>query len=482
MVRYRKNDNKINQKKNIRISNSINNQDLSGVSIFLPIDFSNVYFFSDISDINDVPCLFEYTNLDDLFSDLGENSIENNINTNFDINKIDMSNNSNNINNINNTNNNLKELIKSLDENTRNTPNRLNIHTFIKSIDKHVPEIAYTLEPIKRKHFNSPRIIKEKVNIDVDITNIQDLINIIDKYPIIDNVEYNFNMTNLHKIKGQLQQLNDMIGMRDLKNNIIDQIIYYLQDFHKIGEGDFMHTVIYGPPGTGKTEVAKIIGAIFSNLGILSNNKFKKVTRSDLVAGYLGQTALKTRDVIQECLGGVLFIDEAYALGNIEKRDSFSKECIDTLCEALSDHKDKLMVIVAGYEDELKSCFFSYNQGLDSRFTWRFKTEEYTPIEMLNIFKKKVKEIGWKIQNDSDITEKWFDKNKLFFKFYGRDMETLLSKVKIAHSRRVFCKSLEDKTVITLSDLENGMKIFMNNDEVKNRIKNNDRLISTMYS
>lgn len=479
MVRYRKNDNKINQKKNIRISNSINNQDLSGVSIFLPIDFSNVYFFSDISDINDIPCLFEYTNLDDLFSDLGENSIENNINTNFDINKIDMS---NNINNINNTNNNLKELIKSLDENTRNTPNRLNIHTFIKSIDKHVPEIAYTLEPIKRKHFNSPRIIKEKVNIDVDITNIQDLINIIDKYPIIDNVEYNFNMTNLHKIKGQLQQLNDMIGMRDLKNNIIDQIIYYLQDFHKIGEGDFMHTVIYGPPGTGKTEVAKIIGAIFSNLGILSNNKFKKVTRSDLVAGYLGQTALKTRDVIQECLGGVLFIDEAYALGNIEKRDSFSKECIDTLCEALSDHKDKLMVIVAGYEDELKSCFFSYNQGLDSRFTWRFKTEEYTPIEMLNIFKKKVKEIGWKIQNDSDITEKWFDKNKLFFKFYGRDMETLLSKVKIAHSRRVFCKSLEDKTVITLSDLENGMKIFMNNDEVKNRIKNNDRLISTMYS
>ena len=116
-------------------------------------------------------------------------------------------------------------------------------------------------------------------------------------------------------------------------------------------------------PGTGKTEIAKIMGELFSNLGILKNKKFKKVTRSDLIAGYLGQTALKTRDVIKESLGGVLFIDEAYALGNQEKRDSFAKECIDTLCEALSDHKDNLMVIIAGYENDLNKCFFSYNKG-----------------------------------------------------------------------------------------------------------------------
>ena len=84
-----------------------------------------------------------------------------------------------------------------------------------------------------------------------------------------------------------------------------------------------MHTVIYGPPGTGKTEIAKIIGRIFSRLGILTKGTFRKVTRADLIAGYLGQTAIKTKDVIKECLGGVLFIDEAYALGNSEKRDSF---------------------------------------------------------------------------------------------------------------------------------------------------------------
>ena len=118
-----------------------------------------------------------------------------------------------------------------------------------------------------------------------------------------------------------------------------------------------MHTVIYGPPGTGKTEIAKIIGAIFAKLGVLNKKQFKKVTRADLIAGYLGQTALKTRDVIKEALGGVLFIDEAYALGNPEKKDSFAKECIDTL-RTISEHKDQLMVIIAGYEEELKKAFF----------------------------------------------------------------------------------------------------------------------------
>ena len=172
----------------------------------------------------------------------------------------------------------------------------------------------------------------------------------------------------LHEIKDPLIELNNMIGMKELKKNILDQIIYFIQELNK-SNCDFMHTVIYGPPGTGKTEIAKILGKIFSKMNFLSKGIFKKVTRSDLVAGYLGQTALKTKEVIKECLGGVLFIDEAYSLGNSEKKDTFSKECIDTLCESLSDYKDNLMVIIAGYENELEQCFFNYNQGLNSRFT-----------------------------------------------------------------------------------------------------------------
>ena len=228
-----------------------------------------------------------------------------------------------------------------------------------------------------------------------------------------------------------------------------------------------MHTVIYGPPGTGKTEIAKIMGRIFSKLNVLSTGKFKKVTRADLIAGYLGQTAIKTKEVMERSLGGVLFIDEAYALGNKEKRDSFSKECIDTLCEGLSDHKNNLMVIIAGYEKELKECFFNYNGGLDSRFTWRFHIDNYTPDELKLIFEKKVKDANWKLQKN--IKTNWFEKNMEYFKYYGRDMETLFAKTKIAHAKRVFCMKKEEKTIISKKDLERGLRMFLDNDEVKKR-------------
>ena len=327
-------------------------------------------------------------------------------------------------------------------------------------------------------------IKKEKINIDVEINGLADLIKLIKDNPLIENAEYNIDIETLHKIKPHLIELNDMIGMTSLKDNIVDQVIYYIQNFHKLGkcQGDFMHTVIYGPPGTGKTEIAKIIGRVFCKLGILNKGIFKKVTRADLIAGYLGQTAIKTKEVIKECLGGVLFIDEAYALGNSEKRDSFSKECIDTLCEALSDNKDNIMVIIAGYEKELKSCFFNYNDGLESRFTWRFKTDEYNAQELKAIFLKKVKDAGWEILDDCELKVDWFNENKDYFKYYGRDMETLFAKTKICHSRRVFCKSKESKTKIIMEDIEKGFKLYLNNDEVKSRKDNTWTSVKHMYS
>jgi SpoVK/Ycf46/Vps4 family AAA+-type ATPase len=311
----------------------------------------------------------------------------------------------------------------------------------------------------------------------------------IEAYPDDNTVEYNINMSSLHKIKEPLTDLNNMIGMTNLKENIVDQILFYIQNLHKpsvthkknLVSNDFMHTVIYGPPGTGKTEVAKIMGSIFSKLGILSKGSFKKVTRSDLVAGYLGQTALKTRDVIKDCLGGVLFIDEAYALGSNEKKDSFSKECIDTLCEALSDHKDNLMVIIAGYETDLNECFFNYNQGLTSRFTWRFKIEDYSAADLYHIFIKKVNENGWSISDTANINIKWFEKNKASFKYYGRDIETLFAKTKIAHSRRVFCLDESEKKKITDKDVEKGLELYLKNVSKKDD-ENIKRIISYMYS
>ena len=273
-----------------------------------------------------------------------------------------------------------------------------------------------------------------------------------------------------------------MIVMKSIKNNIMDQILFYMQKLNSSGS-DFMHTVIYGSPGTGKTEVAKIIGSIFSKLGILTKGTFKKVTRSDLVSGYLGQTALKTKEVIKESLGGVLFIDEAYALGNPEKRDSYSKECIDTLCEGLSDYKDNLMVIIAGYEKELNESFFDYNKGLDSRFTWRYKVDNYNETDLYLIFIKKINDIEWYLSKDNNITSDWFKNNKEYFPFYGRDIETLLAKIKIAHGRRIFGKLNSDRKYLTNEDIENGFSMYKKNEYI-NKIKNDSdikRMISNIY-
>ena len=336
------------------------------------------------------------------------------------------------------------------------------------------------------------QLLIERVTICREIACIADLLHIVNEYPVVENVEYNINVKALHRISEPLRKLDAMVGMDALKESVVDQIIYFIQDLHlhKGDKGgnksdkhggafnDYMHTVIYGPPGTGKTEVAQLIGSIFSRMGVLRKSKFRKVTRSDLIAGYLGQTAIKTADVIKECLGGVLFIDEAYALGNVEKRDSFSKECIDTLCEALSDHKSDLMVIIAGYEKDLNECFFSANPGLNSRFTWRFKIDDYTPAQLAKIYEKKVHDCGWKL--NEPVRADWFEANMCYFKCYGRDMETLLSRSKIAHGRRVFCSDAEQRR-LTHSDLEKGMTLFISNEEVKRRKEASSSASVSMY-
>ena len=372
--------------------------------------------------------------------------------------------------------------------NTINSPrDKYNPYSdILSSLDAPYPLIEHhkeTQDKYKLPKSEEFELEKEFVTIDIEIKNIKDLIKLCDDYPMAANVEYNINMQAIHNVKEPLIELDNMVGMNSLKENIVDQVLYFIQNLHNTNakSEDFMHTVIYGPPGTGKTEIAKIMGKIFSKIGVLKKESFKKVTRSDLIAGYLGQTAIKTRDAIKESLGGVMFIDEAYALGNQEKRDSFAKECIDTLCEALSDHKKDLMIIIAGYEKELKECFFNYNEGLESRFTWRFKIDDYTAEELKSIFEKKVKDSGWSLNDTIKIS--WFENNMDYFKYYGRDMETLFCKTKIAHSRRVFCKPKEDKTKITLKDLEKGLEVYLQNEEVKDRKNSKDfENIAHMYN
>jgi len=313
--------------------------------------------------------------------------------------------------------------------------------------------------------------------IDIEINTIKDVIDLLNKYEYKDDTEYNIDLESLHKIKKELIMLDEMIGLSKLKQSILDQLLYFIQGLHKNNSGgDYKHTVIYGPPGTGKTEIAKIIGTMYSKMGILKKNIFNKVTRNDLIAGYLGQTAIKTKKIIDESLGGVLFIDEAYSLASREQNDSFSKECLDILCESLSDHKDDLMVIIAGYEDELNNTFFKANQGLKSRFIWRFSIDTYTPKELMQIFKQKVELTEWQFVDDNVLSEKWFHTNKEHLKSYGRDVEILLTYVKICHSRRIYGKHKDIRKKITKNDMDSGLALMLVNKETKDNL-----FISSLY-
>jgi SpoVK/Ycf46/Vps4 family AAA+-type ATPase len=297
---------------------------------------------------------------------------------------------------------------------------------------------------------------KLKIEMTPPVNNIKDLIEIGKSLKFYKNID----VVVLWQILPYLEELESMIGMKNIKQMIIDLIFFRLQNFED-SANELWHLVIQGTPGSGKTEIARIIGKIYYGLGIIKKDKFTLAKRSELIGKYLGHTAKLTQEVFDNACGGILFIDEAYSLGNPEQRDSFSKECIDTLCEALSDHKQELMVIIAGYENELNDCFFNYNQGLDSRFTWRFKIDKYNGEELYQIFVKKIKENDWSVENE--IEASWFQEKHDSFPFFGRDIETLLTKIKITHSKRVFCLDSCVKKKITLDDLNNGLEMFINN-------------------
>ena len=208
--------------------------------------------------------------------------------------------------------------------------------------------------------------------------------------------------------------------MNKVKEDMVNQIVFFLQGFNKSDKcnecidcslgrecqqelnNDMLHTVITGPPGVGKTELGKILGQVYKEMGVLKKGTLKVVKRSDLIGKYLGHTAAKTQDVIDECSGGVMFIDEAYSLGNKEGRDSFSKECLDTLNQNLTERRD-FLCIIAGYEESLDNCFFNYNEGLKRRFSFRYNITGYSAVELKQIFELKVKKESWNLKKYKKI-------------------------------------------------------------------------------
>lgn len=270
----------------------------------------------------------------------------------------------------------------------------------------------------------------------------------------------NIDTVMLWKIAPYLEELDSMVGLSSLKDTVFLQVIYYLQNMHKTGlasgNEEYLHTMIYGAPGHGKTNVAKIIGKIYQAMGILSEDgPFRVAYRDDFIAGYLGQTALKTKKLLDSCIGGVLFIDEIYSLAPRDNdRDIFSKEALDTLTAYLSENKNYICVIGAGYEDDIKTCFFGMNKGLERRFPWIHRIDPYTPAELTSIFIKMVTGLGWRIGITSKELTDLISLNKSRFKNAGGDIENFLSKIKMIHAKRVIGLDPEHRFVLKREDFK----------------------------
>lgn len=207
-------------------------------------------------------------------------------------------------------------------------------------------------------------------------------------------------LVGLDKVKKQLYDLVDLIT---LKKKTLDEL--------KINNVN-LHMVFLGNPGTGKTTVARLIGDILYNLKYIKQNKLIEVSSKDLVAEYVGQTAVKTMNVVNKAMGGILFIDEAYSLADRNNENSYNAECIATLIKAMEDYRDDLVVIFAGYTKEMQD-FLDSNSGIVSRIGYTFEFDDYTNEELKEIFRGMVKKAGFNLDEDAlDVVEELINKNR----------------------------------------------------------------------
>ena len=267
-----------------------------------------------------------------------------------------------------------------------------------------------------------------------------------------------------------LGELDELVGLEEIKKNVRSLInlakVRKLREEHDLPTPAMsLHLVFMGNPGTGKTTVARLIAQLYYAIGVLSKGQLIEVDRSGLVAGFVGQTAIKTGEAIKKAVGGVLFIDEAYSLAANTGENDFGREAIETILKAMEDNRDDLVVIVAGYE-ELMERFIASNPGLQSRFNRYFLFEDYDQEELYKIFLSMCEKNRYSLTVEAQEYAR-----ELFGRLYrdrgenfgnARDVRNIFENVIGVHADRIASDSDIDELDLTLvmrEDIEKAEKL-----------------------
>ena len=295
------------------------------------------------------------------------------------------------------------------------------------------------------------------------------------------NKKLGINKTTIKRLVGIIKELHDLdkiIGIEDAKQTILEHVVYLAQNLSS--DEDMNHIQIVGEPGVGKTTLAHILGGIYAGLGFLENGEVISVNRSDLIGEHLGSTCIKTEEMLNICRGNVMFIDEVYSFGCNDRRDSFSKECLDCINQFLSTNRKDLLCIIAGYEQDIRDCVFSVNKGLERRFPFKYVLTKYNTEQLKSIFIHQVTSNDWNINKNEPLLDEIFNEpNMRYFESSGGDTEILFMRCKMAHSSRIFLEHKRSSKKKTLNniDIKRGFDMFIN---MKKKSKMNEN-ISMMY-
>ena len=269
---------------------------------------------------------------------------------------------------------------------------------------------------------------------------ISEIIGKIDKILAARNSEYAIRTNSSENLLDDLSKLTGLAKVKIEVEKIVNFARYQNRIQNKGGSLDSVsrHMVFTGNPGTGKTTVARIIASIYKQVGILQKGQFVEVDRASLVGGYLGQTAIKTNELIDQAIGGILFIDEAYSLSSGRSQDQFGEEAINILLKRMEDERDNLVVIVAGYQEEMDE-FINSNPGLRSRFSKYVHFEDYSANELSQIFGDLICKSGHSLSSES--------KDRLKFIFETMDA---MKDDKFGNGRTV--RNLYERTIENLAN------------------------------